>query len=566
VIALAAIATLAAAPVACPPTIQALAERAWDLRARTMPFSSDDIPRLERPPGLVRSWSRKSVEQQRFEWAALRACLRRLPEAGLPVPLRVDRRLIGSLFARVEWELDVNRRWERDPTFYLEQTLTPVLELLVQPPPIDEPRARELLLRLHNVPALIADGKENLRGGVRRFAQLALDSLQEIRPKLQRVESGVGPLLPPSVARAELAQAIDSAASALESYRALLEARSNQMVAKASVGRAAYEFFLRQVALVPYTPEQLIAMAQQEWERSMTAEALEQQRNSGAPLLAYFGTLDEQIARCQKDELSIRKFLEERSILSVPASVRHYTVQPIPGYLDALGDFGEQDFFTGPSALDQDAVRYLYPPSPRLGYFGRVNARDPRPILTHEGVPGHYFQLALSWTHPDPIRRHYYDSGANEGLGFYAEEMMMQAGLYDDSPRSREIIWGLNRLRAARVYVDVQLALGSLTLEQAAQVLSDRAPMDPRTARNEAASFSTNPGQAMTYQIGKLQIEKFLAESRFRQGDKFDLRRFHDALWLNGNVPIALQRWEALGDDDEIRWLDAGAEASGQRH
>jgi hypothetical protein len=240
-------------------------------------------------------------------------------------------------------------------------------------------------------------------------------------------------------------------------------------------------------------------------------------------------------------------------------------VQPIPGYLDALGDFGEQDFFTGPSALDQDGVRYLYPPSPRLGYFGRANARDPRPVLTHEGVPGHYFQLALSWTHPDPIRRHYYDSGANEGLGFYAEEMMMQAGLYDDSPRSREIIWGFNRLRAARVFVDVQLALGNLTLEQAAQVLVDRAPMDPRTARNEAASFSTNPGQAMTYQIGKLQIEKFLAESRFRQGEKFDLRKFHDALWLNGNVPIALQRWEALGDDDEIRRLDAGAEASGQR-
>src|SRR5258708_1321328 len=172
-IALAAIATLAAAPVACPPTLQALAERAWDLRARTMPFSSDDIPRLERPPGLVRSWSRKSVEQQRAEWAALRACLRRLPEAGLPVPQRVDRRLIGSLFARVEWGLDVHRRWARDPTFYLEQTLTPVLELLVQPPPIDEARARELLSRLHNISPPIPDGKENLRGGVRRLAPLA---------------------------------------------------------------------------------------------------------------------------------------------------------------------------------------------------------------------------------------------------------------------------------------------------------------------------------------------------------------------------------------------------------
>src|ERR1700694_2540617 len=111
---------------------------------------------------------------------------------------------------------------------------------------------------------------------------------------------------------------------------------------------------------------------------------------------------------------------------------------------------------------------------------------------------------------------------------------MMRAGLYDDSPRSREIVWGFNRLRAARVYVDVQLALGNLTLEQAAQVLSDRAPMDPRTARNEAASFSTNPGQAMTYQIGKLQIEKFLAESRFRQGEKFALGNFNNGSCLTG--------------------------------
>lgn len=547
-IALAVAALAAGAP--CPATLQSLAERAWDLRARTMPFSGDDIPRLERPPGLVRSWSRGSVTRQRAEWDALRACLRRLPEAEMPLAMRVDRRLIGSLFARAKWELDVNRRWERDPSFYLEQTLTPLLELLVQPPPVDEPRTRELLSRLRNIPALIAEAKENVQAGVQRFARIALDELRDIRPKLKRVEAG----LPPT---AELASAIDAAASALESYRAFLESRMNHMNAPASVGRPGYEFFLRKVALVPYAPEQLVAMAQQDWERSVTGEALELQRNAALPPLAYFATLDEQIARYRKDEQAIRAFLEQKGILGVPASVRHYTVRPIPDDLDALGDFGEQDFFTGPGTLDQDGIRYLYPPSPKLGYFGRANARDPRPNLTHEGVPGHYFQLVLSWNHPDPIRRHYYDSDANEGLGFYAEEMMMQAGLYDDSPRSREIIWGFNRLRAARVYVDVQLALGAITLEQAAQYLADRAPMDPRTARNEAASFSVNPGQAMTYQIGKLQIEKFLAESRFRQGDKFDLRKFHDSLWLNGNVPIALQRWEALGDDDEIRRLDA---------
>jgi uncharacterized protein (DUF885 family) len=98
----------------------------------------------------------------------------------------------------------------------------------------------------------------------------------------------------------------------------------------------------------------------------------------------------------------------------------------------------------------------------------------------------------------------------------------------------------------------VKLALGQFTLEEAAKYLEQKVPMDPGTARQEAIAFSTGPGQAITYQIGKLQIVKFLAESRLQQGDKFNLRAFHDFVWKNGNVPIALQRWEYLGASDEI--------------
>jgi uncharacterized protein (DUF885 family) len=95
--------------------------------------------------------------------------------------------------------------------------------------------------------------------------------------------------------------------------------------------------------------------------------------------------------------------------------------------------------------------------------------------------------------------------------------------------------------------VDVKLALGEFTLEQAAKYLHEKVPMDEKTARQEAIAFYTNPGGAMTYQIGKLQILKFLADARMLQGDKFNLRAFHDFVWKNGNVPIALQEWEYLG-------------------
>jgi len=93
-------------------------------------------------------------------------------------------------------------------------------------------------------------------------------------------------------------------------------------------------------------------------------------------------------------------------------------------------------------------------PSNDLPYFWKAYAQDPRTTGVHEGVPGHFFQLSLSWRNPDPIRRQYLRiRAANEGIGFYAEEMMLDAGLYDDSPRSREIIYNFARLRALRVEV-----------------------------------------------------------------------------------------------------------------
>src|SRR5260370_34305895 len=99
--------------------------------------------------------------------------------------------------------------------------------------------------------------------------------------------------------------------------------------------------------------------------------------------------------------------------------------------------------------------------------------------------------MNLSWRPPDPTRRHYYDSGATEGIGFYAEEMMLQAGLFDDSPHTREIIYNFMRLRALRVEVDVKLALGKFTLDQSAKSLQEKLPMDSDTARHDAIAFST---------------------------------------------------------------------------
>ena len=557
-------------------SLEALATDFWRWRVRYQPFSKDDIPRIERhieDAAGPRDWSAGSIAKQKATLEDFEKEWRQIKTTGWSVARRVDYRLMGSALARVRWELDVNPRWQRDPSFYLDQTLTALLEALVQPPPFDALRSREIVDRMQDIPRIIDDGKANLHA-VRPFAALAIGSLQQIRPELERVKRDVAPMLYEGGQRdgalgneslaARFQTATEKAILALESYRTWLQAQLDTMPDNAAVGRANYEFFLRNVALLPYSPEQLLPLSRQEWDRSVSFEQYETQRNQGLPELRPAASLQDEIDRAKQDEVAIRKFLEDKGILTVPVGIRHYTLRPMPGYLEALADFGEVDDFTGPSRLNDDGVRWASPPSGQLGYFWLATAKDPRPDMVHEGVPGHYFQMCLSWSHPDPIRRHYYDSGANEGIGFYAEEMMLQAGLFDDGPRTREIIYNFMRLRALRVEVDVKLALGLFTISQAADYLSQHVAMDKKTAKAEAALFATDPGQAISYQIGKSQILHFLADAKLAQGDEFSLRAFHDFLWKNGNVPIALQRWEYLGEDDDLRVIDGASDQ--QRH
>jgi uncharacterized protein (DUF885 family) len=535
-------------------SLEQLASDFWAWRAQYRPFTGDDIPRIEHIGG-VRDWSAASVAKQRADLAEFEQRWKVMTPAGWPVAQQVDYRLIGSAIARVRWELDVNPRWQRDPTFYVEQTVTALEEELLPPPPFSEARSREIVVRAENIPSILEQAKANLRS-IAPFAQLAIGSLADIDVRLQHMEQGVAPLLASDEQRVQFQVAISKASVALLAYREWLKHNLPVMRKDFALGADAYGFYLHKVALLPYTPEQLLAMARQDFDRGLAFEAYERQRDIGAPELNMAGSTEEEVARGTHDEEQIRQYLVAHQILSVSADLPHWTLRPMPEYLSALGGFSEIDDFASASRMRDDGTRWLVPPSNHLPYFFKAYALDTRTTGVHEGVPGHFFQLSLARRNPDPIRRQYYDSVANEGIGFYAEEMMLQAGLYDDRPRTREIIYNFARLRALRVEADVKLALGEFTIAQAADYLEKKVPMDRETAQGEAASFATAPGLAIDYEIGKLQIERMLADRRLQLGDKFNLRDFHDYVWINGNVPFSLQRWELLGLDDDIKMAD----------
>jgi len=536
--------------------LQQLAADFWNWRAANQPISSDDIPRIERPHGWLPDWSRDAIERRCYELTDFARRHGQIDGQSWPVPQQVDYRLIGSAIARVHWELNVTRGQECNPGFYVDQTLGLLFLTLLKPSPFTKARSREIVRYLQSFAETVARARENLAGhAIKPFARAALEKLVAIRSRLTKVGTELGPLLS-GVDPQEFNQAVADAIAALESFHDWLEAELPGMSEETAVGRDAYVYFLKNVALMPFTPEQLMVMGAYEWERSVAFESCEQTRNRGLPELELLPDQTTQMAQEEFWEGTARRFLEAKNILSVPGWMKHYRNLPLPAHVEPLSFMGVTDDLTSDTRLDEDGVSYIKQPSPDLDYFSLSIAKDPRPLIVHEGVPGHYFQMCLSWAHENRIRRRYYDSGANEGIGFYAEEMMLQFGFFDDKPKLREIMYNFMRLRALRVEVDVRLALGSFSIDQAADYLEKIVPVDRGTARQEAVFFASSPGQAITYQIGKLQIVKFLAGARLHQKEKFDLRAFHDYLWKNGNVPIALLRWEYLGLSDEIELLN----------
>ena len=221
---------------------------------------------------------------------------------------------MGSALARVRWELDLNRRWERDPTFYLDQTLTALLESLVNLRPLMR-REPAKLWRVCRTCRRFWDGEANLHA-VRPFAQWRWIRCNRYGPscwrwnaRLRRCCSGAG-CNPETHCR--IPGGDRKSDRRVGSLSRVAAGAFQKMPENAAVGRTNYEFFLSHVALIPYTPEQLLAISRQEWERAVTFEQIEKQRNQGLPELKIAANIDEQIRTAEREELEIRNLLKTR--------------------------------------------------------------------------------------------------------------------------------------------------------------------------------------------------------------------------------------------------------------
>lgn len=429
-----------------------------------------------------------------------------------------------------EFWLRVSRPFERDPGYYVDRMLRPAFTEL----PVEGESLETLQARLNAIPVLVEVGERNLDAVAADYADLALHNLTTAdgvghgHPYREVPPAGVIGWYEDLLARAQTAQPglvpeIEAALSSVREFHAWLLERRPAMTADAGVGEARFDWYVKNVKLLPWTSAEIVTLGEREIDRLWAFYALERHRNRDLPELEPAQSREAYHARIAETDADIRAFLEDHDIITIPDHI------------------GELDF----------NVPWIERPGGR-NFWEEIQYRDPSPDHFHAVIPGHRFDALMVPEHP--VREHIADGVRAEGWATYLEEAMVQAGFFEDRPRARELIYIFGIFRAARVPADVWLQTNRMSAEEAVAYWRELTPyLDEDVARVDAEIYLRRPpGYGLGYQIGALQMQQLLADRRRQLGDDFSLREFHDDFLAHGRLPLALIRWEMTGLDDEV--------------
>ena len=491
-----------------------------------------------------------SAAAMALKHAALKSYQARLAAidvAQLPRSDQVDHHLVRAEMNGMDFNIRVLKPWERDPAFYqsiwTDQSDTPAhegpmhhapVELWTYDFPLSGAAEAKLLGELKTIPPLLDQAHVNLTGNARdlwiasiRTMNGQTSALRELRPK---VES------------AALRKAVDDARSATESFVAWIEAQAPAKTGPSGIGKDNYNWYLRNVHLVPLGWDEEVAILKRELGRAHAQLRLEEHRNRHLPPLSSAATPEEYKSRGLASVRKYVQFMRDRDILPV----KDYMQPSLERHLGTFAPPEEQNFF-------QLAMH-----------------RELMTLLTHFY---HWWDLEMmeAEPHPSPVRRgallyNIWDSRA-EGMATAMEEMMLHAGLYDDNPRVREIVWIMLAQRAARGLGSLYAHANMFTLKEASDFQVRWTPnawMSPKPdlLAFEQQLYMRQPGYGSSYVTGKHQIEKLLGEYADLKGRDFKLSDFFKELNSSGLIPVSLIRWEMTGRDDEVKWLASGAGAT----
>jgi uncharacterized protein (DUF885 family) len=469
---------------------------------------------------------------------------------------RVDRVLFQSQLAYADFFGRQLNPEASDPQLYVNECSNSIFSLLQKDYASSRTRAIAATARLEKIPALLITARTNLTQPVKLYASLAIEaarggddlytvSLMTLADHLSAAE------------RRQLVKARDAALKSLHEYADWLDARRGEMPDWQPMGEAKYNYLLKHVLLLPFDAHDLAHLGEVEVVRYRALEAMLRNPNLASPDPARAAHVPkdqaEFLAAYQSRLQEIVDFLRANRLVTIPSYLGEFQIRQLP---EAFKPTSPGGFMNPPGIYDKDPTGFYYIPTynPTSGnFYIRAAIEDPRPILGHEGIPGHFLQLSIANHLPDEIRRQHSDTVFIEGWALYGEEMLLREGLYPDESAGEGQVLRLSRYRSARINVDVNLHTGRWDFEQAVRYFMEAGGLDREAAEGEAAGAASNPSQKISYITGKWQIMRLLGRYRDRQGADFRLGAFHDELISYGSLPVSVIEWLMFDDDASVR-------------
>ena len=503
----------------------------------------NDWRNFENPPLLdgAPDYTRERFEEDQSEFLELRERLHSFDIDNWPIKEQIDWHVVRAEMNGYDFNYRVLRPWERDPAFYqtiwMYQSDVPahegptnhgVLEFWMYDIPLDKESEKKILKELKSITPFLEQAKKNLIGNAKELWDAGIQNLRQQRDNLIVIKTSLE-LDADNIINDE----IDVAINSTDNFISWLEEESKNKTGPSGIGKENYTWYQQNVHLLPMTWEDEVRLLQRELDRAWSSLKLEEHNNRNLPELKPANTEDDFKILTEKGVRRFIDFIKEKEIMPFKDNME-------PALRERMGK---------------------YVPEDERNFFNIGLHIDPLPLYSHFV---HWFDLAEMRDNPhdSPIRRdallyNIFDT-KNEGYATGVEEMFMHAGLYNDSPRSKEIVWIMIAQRAARGLGSLYAHANEMTMQEAGGVHVKWTPRrwmnrEPHLLQFEQHLYLRQPGYGTSYITGKYMLEKILAEyaeKLEKENKEFTLREFFKNFNEAGNIPVSLVRWEMLDKID----------------
>ena len=476
------------------------------------------------------------------EFRKLRDRLNEMDKSKLDIKSKIDWTIIWAEMNGFEFNFRVLKPWERDPAYYksvwMNRSDVPahegpthhsVVEIWQYDFPLSKNESSELNKQLRVIPILNEQAKINLTGNAK---DLWIAGIRDIDTQISDLQSILNY---PNVNNDQnLVTTINEAIESTVSFSNWLKSESSKKDGPSGIGKENYTWYQNNVHLVPLSWDDEVMLLKRELARAWSSLKLEEHKNRNLPKLNSASTPEEYNLFVSEASKELINFLDKEEIVDV------------------------KDFYK--EALDEHLGSYI--PEDKRNFFWITVHLDPKPLFSHFF---HWFELAEMDFNPSqnvlrkgPLLYNIFDS-RNEGVATAVEEMFMQTGLYENNPRSKEIVYILIAQRAARGLGSLYAHANLMSMEEAGKIHSEYTPRGWMKTEKELLIFEQHlylrqPGYGTSYITGKYLFENALAEfSRLNENDaSANLKSFFSKLINIGSIPMTLFHWEINNDSSVI--------------